>query len=42
MASGMADPEQIPLLCGDEVVDVGAVGVLLRGDVAMRSVVSQG
>jgi small ligand-binding sensory domain FIST len=42
MASGMSDPEQTPLLFGDEVVDVGAVGALLRGDVAMRSVVSQG
>src|SRR5262249_24764373 len=33
MASGMSDPEQTPLIFGDEVVDVGAVGVLLRGDV---------
>jgi small ligand-binding sensory domain FIST len=38
----MSDPEQTPLIFGEEVVDVGAVGALLRGDVAMRSVVSQG
>jgi small ligand-binding sensory domain FIST len=42
MASGMDGPGQTPLVFGDEVVDVGAVGVLLCGDVGMRSVVSQG
>ena len=42
MASGMADPDQTPLLIGDDVVDIGAVGALLRGPVPMRSVVSQG
>jgi small ligand-binding sensory domain FIST len=42
MASGMAGPGETPLILGPEVVDVGAVGVLLRGPVGVRSVVSQG
>jgi small ligand-binding sensory domain FIST len=42
MASGMDDPDQAPLLIADDVVDGGAVGVLLRGPAVMRSVVSQG
>ena len=42
MASGMAGPGQTPLILGPEVVDVGAVGVLLRGRAGVRSVVSQG
>jgi small ligand-binding sensory domain FIST len=41
MASGMAGPGQTPLIFGPEVVDVGAVGVLLRG-AGVRGVVSQG
>jgi small ligand-binding sensory domain FIST len=42
MASGMAGPGQTPLILGPEVVDLGAVGVLLRGPAGVRSVVSQG
>jgi small ligand-binding sensory domain FIST len=42
MASGMAGPGETPLILGSEVVDVGAVGVLLRGPAGVRSVVSQG
>src|SRR5262245_22598224 len=42
MASGMNAPHQTRLVHGDEVVGEGAVGVLLRGDLRMRSVVSQG
>jgi small ligand-binding sensory domain FIST len=42
MASGMAGPGQTPLVLGAEVVDVGAVGVLLRGPTGVRGVVSQG
>jgi small ligand-binding sensory domain FIST len=42
MASGMAGPGQTPLILGSEVYDVGAVGVLLRGPVGVRGVVSQG
>jgi small ligand-binding sensory domain FIST len=42
MASGMAGPGQTPLIFGAEVVDVGAVGVLLRGPAGVRGVVSQG
>lgn len=41
MASGMSAPGEAPLLLNDEVQDVGAVGVLLRG-VRVRGVVSQG
>lgn len=42
MASGMSGPGETPLLIGEEVRDVGAVGVLLRGDVGVRGIVSQG
>jgi small ligand-binding sensory domain FIST len=42
MASGMAGPGETPLVLGPEVVDVGAVGVLIRGAAGMRGVVSQG
>lgn len=42
MSSGMSGPGETPLLIGEEVRDVGAVGVLLRGDVGVRGVVSQG
>jgi small ligand-binding sensory domain FIST len=42
MASGMAGPGQTPLVLGAEIVDVGAVGVLLRGPAGVRGVVSQG
>jgi small ligand-binding sensory domain FIST len=42
MASGMAGPGQTSLVLGAEVVDVGAVGVLLRGPTGVRGVVSQG
>jgi small ligand-binding sensory domain FIST len=42
MASGMAGPGQTPLILGAEVVDVGAVGVLLRARTGIRGVVSQG
>jgi small ligand-binding sensory domain FIST len=42
MASGMAGPGQTPLVLGAEVVDTGAVGVLLRGPTGVRGVVSQG
>lgn len=41
MASGVAQG-QTALLFGDEVVNEGAVGVLLRGPVKLRHVVSQG
>ena len=42
MASGMKGPGQTPLVLGAEVVDIGAVGVLLRGLTGVRGVVSQG
>jgi small ligand-binding sensory domain FIST len=42
MASGMAGPDQTPLIFGPDVHTVGAVGVLLRGPVRLRGVVSQG
>ncbi len=42
MASGMAGPGQTPLIFGPDVHSLGAVGVLLRGAVAPRGVVSQG
>jgi small ligand-binding sensory domain FIST len=41
MASGVAQGQTV-LLFGDEVVNEGAVGVLLRGPVKLRHVVSQG
>lgn len=42
MASGMAGPGQTPLIYNAEVHSLGAVGVLMRGPVAPRGVVSQG
>jgi small ligand-binding sensory domain FIST len=42
MASGTHGPGQCRLLVGERVVDQGAVGVLLRGEVGVRCVVSQG
>jgi len=42
MASGMAGPGQSVLIRNDETKDHGAVGVLLRGQVGLRGVVSQG
>ena len=41
MASGVAEGQTV-LLFGDEVMNAGAVGVLLRGPVKLRHVVSQG
>ncbi len=42
MASGLRGPGQCQLLLGERTVDRGAVGVLLQGDIKVRSVVSQG
>ncbi len=42
MASGAQQPAQNRLLCGDRVVDRGAVGILLQGPLGFRSTVSQG
>src|SRR5262249_44637998 len=42
MASGVGGPGECRLLLGDEVVDNGAVGVLLQGPVGLRPLVSQG
>jgi small ligand-binding sensory domain FIST len=42
MASGAWGPKQNRLLLGRQVFDSGAVGVAVRGDVRVRSVVSQG
>jgi small ligand-binding sensory domain FIST len=42
MASGIGDAGECRLLLDDRVLDRGAVGVLLRGDLGLRSVVSQG
>jgi small ligand-binding sensory domain FIST len=42
MASGARQPGENPLLIGEDVRGEGAVGVLLRGAVKARSVVSQG
>jgi small ligand-binding sensory domain FIST len=42
MASGLRGPGQCHLLLGEGVVNRGAVGVLLEGDVKARSIVSQG
>lgn len=42
MASGMNGPGQTVLALNDETKENGAVGVLLRGPVGLRSVVSQG
>jgi small ligand-binding sensory domain FIST len=42
MASGGGQPGESPLLIGADLRNEGAVGVLLRGPVKARSVVSQG
>jgi small ligand-binding sensory domain FIST len=42
MASGGRRPGENPLLLGQEPIDQGAVGVLVQGPIAIRSVVSQG
>ena len=42
MASGGRMPGQTRLVLGGEVINDGAVGVLLQGPVAVRSIVSQG
>jgi len=42
MASGVQAPGQCRFLLNDTVLDQGAVGVVLQGNVGMRSVVSQG
>jgi small ligand-binding sensory domain FIST len=42
MASGTRGPGQTRLLLGDRTVNQGAVGVLLRGDLGLRCIVSQG
>ena len=42
MASGGSSPGQNRLLLGDVAHTEGAVGVVIRGDVAIRTVVSQG
>jgi small ligand-binding sensory domain FIST len=42
MASGARGPGQAHLLLDERVLDRGAVGVLLRGAVTVRSIVSQG
>jgi small ligand-binding sensory domain FIST len=42
MASGAGGPGENRLLVGDRVVGAGAVGVLLQGDLRVRSIVSQG
>jgi small ligand-binding sensory domain FIST len=42
MASGTRGPDECRLLLGDRSVSRGAVGVLLRGDLGLRCIVSQG
>ncbi len=42
MASGGATPGENRLLLGRQVFDSGAVGCLLSGDIAIRTVISQG
>jgi small ligand-binding sensory domain FIST len=42
MASGTRAPGECRLLAGDRAVNAGAVGVLLRGDIGLRCIVSQG
>jgi small ligand-binding sensory domain FIST len=42
MASGIRGPGQCRLLLDDAVLDQGAVGVLLQGELGLRSIVSQG
>jgi small ligand-binding sensory domain FIST len=42
MASGAQMPGENRLICGQAVVEHGAVGVLIQGPIKVRSVVSQG
>ncbi len=42
MASGTQAPGQCRLIVGERCVNQGAVGVLLRGDLGLRCIVSQG
>lgn len=42
MASGIGSPGQCRLMLGGDVVDQGAVGLLLEGELGLRWVVSQG
>jgi small ligand-binding sensory domain FIST len=42
MASGIHGPGECRLLYGSEIRDQGAVGVVLQGDLGLRSIVSQG
>jgi small ligand-binding sensory domain FIST len=42
MASGGRMPGQTKLILGDRVINDGAVGVLVQGPIAVRSIVSQG
>jgi small ligand-binding sensory domain FIST len=42
MASGAREPGENQLVLDDRIHDAGAVGVLLHGDVRVRSIVSQG
>jgi len=42
MASGAQQPGESPLLIGEDIRKEGAIGVLLRGPIGARSVVSQG
>jgi small ligand-binding sensory domain FIST len=42
MASGGTGPGRTPLFLGGHPAELGAVGVLLRGPIGLRSVVSQG
>lgn len=42
MASGIRGPGQCRLLLGDQVLDHGAIGVMLQGPALLRSIVSQG
>jgi small ligand-binding sensory domain FIST len=42
MSSGAGEPGGAALLVGEQIARAGAVGVLLQGDLPLRSVVSQG
>jgi small ligand-binding sensory domain FIST len=42
MTSGATEPGRAAMLVGSQAVNVGAVGVLLQGELPLRSVVSQG
>jgi small ligand-binding sensory domain FIST len=42
MVSGLGGPGECRLILGDRVLDHGAIGVLLQGPIAVRSIVSQG